>query len=111
MYKLKLKHHFDSAHRLKLDYSSKCENIHGHRWKVIVEIWKNSLDENGMIVDFSKLKQTIDELDHKMLNNIIDFNPTAENLSKYLHKKFAKLGLFDYLKVTIYESPEASISY
>ena len=111
MYKLKLKHHFDSAHRLKLNYDSKCEGIHGHRWEVIIEIWKNTLDDNGMIIDFSKLKGKIDELDHKMLNDMVKFNPTAENLSKYLHDEFMKLGVFERLKLTIYESPGASISY
>ena len=111
MYKLKLKHHFDSSHKLELDYKSPCQNTHGHRWEVIITITTYKLNKNGMVVDFKHLKEIVNELDHKCLNEELDFNPTAENISKYLYEKISKLGELYNVKVEIYESPEASITY
>jgi len=114
MYRLKLSHHFDAAHRLELSYKSKCQNLHGHRWVVNVEITAETLNKEGMIIDFSEIKKIIDELDHKNLNDILTFNPTAENIVIYLHEKIEAVGNFDIdsiLKVEVFESPNASISY
>lgn len=111
MYKLKLKHHFDSAHKLDLNYDSPCGGIHGHRWVVIVRIWARSLNENGMICDFKSIKALINQFDHKYLNDLIDLNTTAENMSKYLKDEINKLDSFDKVSVEIFESPEASITY
>jgi len=112
MYKLIYKHHFDSAHKLKLDYQSPCQGLHGHRWEVVVEIEAPELDENGMIIDFSKIKELIDRLDHKNLNDILPFNPTAENIAKFLEGQISFLmGDLEKVRVTIFESPNASITY
>lgn len=108
MYKLKLKHHFDACHNL-LNYKGACSNLHGHRWVVEIELKTKELKDD-MVVDFKELKKAIDEFDHAYLNEKVDFNPTAENLSKYLHTLILKqTGLFP--KITIWESPEASITY
>ena len=111
MYTLKLNYHFDAAHRLMLNYESACTNIHGHRWDVLIEIKSTKLNANGILIDFKQLKEIVNELDHKMLNEILDFNPTAENISKYLHNKILKLNPQSKVKITIWESPEASITY
>lgn len=108
MYILKLKHHFDACHNLK-HYVGACSNLHGHRWDVEVTIKVSSLTDD-MVVDFKTLKGIINELDHNYLNNLLDFNPTAENISKYLSDKIKEeTGLKN--SVTLWESPEASITY
>lgn len=73
------------AHRLKLNYESKCQRLHGHNAIVTVYCKAESLDENGMVVDFTHIKQRISEqLDHVCVNDLFDFNPTAENLARWI---------------------------
>jgi len=73
------------AHNLKLDYNSKCENIHGHNWIVVVHCKAKELNRNGMVEDFTSVKKLIhDKLDHRYINDIVDFNPTAENIAKWI---------------------------
>lgn len=115
MYTLKLNHTFSSAHQLTHAYDNKCNNsIHGHNWKVLVEIETNALVD-GMVIDFTKLKEIIDKLDHKNLNEILDFEPTAENLVKYLYNQIDNLEKSAYrawkVKITLWEADKASITY
>ena len=73
------------AHRLNLSYRSKCENLHGHNWKITVYCRSKELNRDGMVVDFSHLKDIIKErLDHRYINDIVDFNPTAENIARWI---------------------------
>ncbi len=73
------------AHSLKLNYESKCENLHGHNWVITVFCRSENLDKNGMVVDFTFIKKYIsDYFDHKNLNEIFSFNPTAENIAKWI---------------------------
>lgn len=73
------------AHRLDLPYESKCTNLHGHNWIVTVYCKSTELNDNGMVIDFKHIKRLIsDALDHKCLNDIFDFNPTAENIAKWI---------------------------
>lgn len=78
------------AHRLSLDYESKCRGLHGHNWKITVHCKSQELDQNGMVIDFSKIKAVVEEIDHAYLNDIVDFNPTAENIAKWLCDRIPK---------------------
>ena len=73
------------AHYLKLNYESKCSNLHGHNWIVIVYCKTEELDSNGMVIDFKHIKEKIDnKLDHQYLNEVVNFNPTAENMARWI---------------------------
>lgn len=85
MYRLTKRMEIAGAHMLKLDYESKCRNLHGHNWIVTVYCEAEELDRNGMICDFTLIKKEIgDKLDHKFLNDVVDFNPTAENMARWI---------------------------
>lgn len=136
MYYLKTEQNFDSAHFLH-GYKGKCANIHGHRWRVVATIkskqLKNDLQTNGMIVDFSDLKNDLkilcDNLDHSLIiekGSLCDslynalvaenfkiitlpFRPTAENLAKYFYQNLAKK--YDIDSIDVYETPNNCASY
>ena len=80
----------DSAHKLP-NYKGKCSNLHGHTWKIVVAIETDTLDENDFVVDFTKVKAIVSELDHQNLNDYVE-NPTAENLAYYFANKIRELG-------------------
>lgn len=72
------------AHRLNLSYESKCQNLHGHNWVVTLYCAAKELNKDGMVCDFKHIKEKIHgRLDHGNLNEILDFNPTAENIAKW----------------------------
>lgn len=136
MYYLKTEASFDAAHFLK-DYVGKCHNLHGHRWRVIVEVKSNSLQTNGqlrgMVVDFGDVKKMVkdlvDEFDHTFIYEDgslkektisclleegftlrkVDFRPTAENFSKYFYDELIKK--IDVYSVTVYETPNNGARY
>lgn len=85
MYRIKKRLEISAAHYLKLNYQSKCTSLHGHNWVIDIYMQSDSLNECGMIMDFSEIKRRISEpLDHKVLNEVVDFNPTAENLARFI---------------------------
>lgn len=85
MYYISKRIEISGSHRLELDYPSKCQNLHGHNWIVTVYCKARELDANGMVYDFTHLKMRITEkLDHQNLNDIFDFNPTAENIAHWI---------------------------
>ena len=85
MYYIQKSFEISASHRLDLDYESKCTSIHGHNCLITVFCKSETLNHNGMVVDFSYIKQNItNKLDHKNLNEVVDFNPTAENLAFWI---------------------------
>lgn len=85
MYRVKKTLEISGAHRLNLDYESKCSNLHGHNWIIEIYMQSKELDGNGMVLDFTHIKNAIHGgLDHAYLNDIFEFNPTAENIAKWI---------------------------
>ena len=108
MYYVKKRLEISAAHNLKLDYESKCENLHGHNWIIEIYCKSEELDKNGMVLDFTVIKKRIKEkLDHKYLNEIFDFNPTAENIAKWICHE---LSPFCY-RVEVTESEDNTAIY
>ena len=85
MFIVKKRMEIAGAHRLNLNYQSKCANLHGHNWIVTVWCKSQTLDASGMVIDFTHIKREVqDKLDHKFLNDVVPFNPTAENIAKWV---------------------------
>lgn len=111
MFTLKLRHHFAAAHQLVNAYSKECNDFkHGHNWVVLVEIKTNTLI-NNMVVDFKKVKQVINQLDHKDLNTILQFETTAENIAQFLHTQISNIRDNIQVTVEIFEAENNSIIY
>lgn len=73
------------CHHLNLSYESKCENLHGHNWIVTVFCKAENLNSDGMVIDFKHVKNKIHGfLDHGNFNELLRFNPTAENIAKWI---------------------------
>lgn len=131
MFILKAEADFDAAHFLK-GYDGKCANIHGHRWRVIMEVFSESLQSEGscegMVVDFgvikSDLKKTVDLYDHVLIYQkntlkpltlkalevegfrlqVVDFRPTAEAFAYHFYQMLSRND-YKVKRVTVYETP------
>ena len=108
MFEIAVEQGFASAHALR-NYKGRCENIHGHNWKVQVVIEGEKLDDTGLLVDFLDVKhlmsEIIDGIDHQFLNEIPPFdviNPSAENIAEFFCKKMIS-GLTSSVPVRIRE--------
>lgn len=117
MYKLKVIDSFSAAHNLR-NYKGKCEELHGHNYKVEVVLGGLELDEDGLLIDFkdikTSLKKILETLDHKYLNEVtifVDTNPTSENLAKYIYNEMKKLWHEGIDSVTVWETENSAASY
>lgn len=92
MYEVRVEADFAAAHFLR-DYHGKCENLHGHNYKVYAHVRGSNLDEGGMLLDFTQIKKTLrnvcELLDHKNLNDFdfFDQNPSAERIATFIAGK------------------------
>lgn len=137
MYGLKTESSFDAAHFLT-DYHGKCENLHGHRWRVVAYLEQAELQTEGthkdMVIDFAEFKHALrdltEELDHSFVVeegslmpetleclhkegftlSMMPFRTTAENLARYFFNKLADKG-FPVSQVDVYETPNNCAIY
>jgi len=133
MFEIKVSGEFSAAHNLR-GYKGKCEELHGHNWKVEVALRQEGLDKCGMVLDFKylklKLNKVLEKLDHRYLNNIACFkkinpvrkkgakkrklsngvNPTSENIAKYIYERLSS-GVLGLRSVTVWESDDSSATY
>jgi len=85
MYLIETRFEVAASQQLELSYPSPCQNLHGHNWIITVFCRLEELDENGMVIDFKKIKDVVhSRMDHVCLNDVFDFNPTAENIAKHI---------------------------
>lgn len=122
MYLLTIEDHFASAHQLR-GYRGKCENIHGHNWKVVLNVQGEKLNEIGLLIDFNDLKTVLKRitnlLDHKNLNEVEPFNiinPSSENIAEYIALEAQKEILeinpdLNVESVTVWESDTSRCTY
>lgn len=123
MFEVTVEAHFSSGHYLR-EYQGKCENPHGHNYRVLVTLAGKQLESNGLLLDFKILKDilkpVVNYLDHQMINDLEPFttlNPSAENLAKYFfdqtnEKLHAVTG--DRVRVkssTIFETDTSQATY
>lgn len=86
MYYVTKRLEISACHSLTLDYESKCSRRHGHNWIITIHCRAKKLDNNGMVADFTHIKQRImAALDHADLNEVLPFNPTAENIAHWIY--------------------------
>ena len=119
MYTLSVSQYISAAHQLN-DYDGPCSRIHGHNWKVQIDVRAHSLDNTGIAVDFNDLEkwlwQIIGPLDHQLINTVPPFdrlNPTAENLVQYIFtemKKRLPSGV-TLVRVSAWETDSCMVSY
>jgi len=120
MYTITVSSHFSGAHRLR-HLHGKCEELHGHNWKIEVSVAARQLNKEGIVIDFQLLKKKVEKilksLDHTFLNDLPYFSgrePSSENIAKYIFDRL-KAELKGYpavlKEVTAWESETSSATY
>jgi 6-pyruvoyltetrahydropterin/6-carboxytetrahydropterin synthase len=120
MFEVSVEHVFSAGHSLR-NYKGKCENIHGHNYRVRVTVEGEKLDHTGLLLDFTDMRAAIkalaDRLDHQFLNDLPPFdqiNPSAENIAKYfsdgLQSRIQPQGVH-VQAVTVWETDAASATF
>ena len=122
MFEIAVEETFAAGHALR-NYKGKCENVHGHNYKVRVVVTGEQLDQTGLVYDFVEMKKRMGEviggLDHKFLNDLEPFttvNPSAENIAKYFYDELsrrlaASANGARLREVTVFESDTTSATY
>ncbi len=120
MYDIFVKTHFSSGHHLR-DYPGDCEFPHGHNWHVTVTVRAAELDEIGMGIDFKvlkkKVKEIIDQLDHKNLNELPAFtriNPSSEHIARHIFDQLQPELTHDRYRlhsVSVFETDTSGLTY
>ncbi len=123
MFELTVEREFASGHYLR-NYKGKCENPHGHNYKVRITLAGSELDQAGLLLDFTLLKQVmrpiIERLDHAMLNEIepfIELNPSAENIARFFYDETSRqvaemtAGRVRVKECTIWETDSTTATY
>jgi 6-pyruvoyltetrahydropterin/6-carboxytetrahydropterin synthase len=123
MFEVTVEDSFAAGHYLR-NYKGKCENPHGHNYKIRVTLAGKELDKAGLLLDFKDLREVmrhvIDRLDHQMINDIAPFtelNPSAENLAKYFYEesngRLRQLtnGRVQVKDVTVFETDSTTAKY
>ncbi len=121
MYRLKVSDYFSSAHYLR-NYQGKCENMHGHNWRVELTVEGERLNESELLIDFKDLKailkEILNELDHRLINDHPYFrvrNPSSENIARFIFERAkSKLSGFEGIavkEVAVYETDRACAIY
>lgn len=89
MYYVSKKIEISACHHLVLSYESKCSKLHGHNWIIQIFCKAKELNQDGMVIDFTLIKEKIHGyLDHGNLNELLPFNPTAENIARWIVEQF-----------------------
>jgi 6-pyruvoyltetrahydropterin/6-carboxytetrahydropterin synthase len=120
LYELKIVTHMAAAHQLR-EYEGRCENLHGHNWKIEVCVTGKKLAENGLLIDFKLVKgataRLLEELDHTFLNDLEPFksvNPSSENIARHIYQSLSRELNNQNVKVsevTAWESDTACATY
>ena len=118
MYEVSVRQHFDAAHYLR-GYQGKCENIHGHRFQVVVSLKATRTDDIGLAYDFTELKRHLREItsrfDHTCLNEISPFdriNPSSENIASTIYGELRdRIQGVAISRIQVWESPDSHITY
>jgi 6-pyruvoyltetrahydropterin/6-carboxytetrahydropterin synthase len=120
MYQIVVEQHFEAAHFLR-GYKGKCENLHGHRYSVVVKLQASKLNDIGLAYDFTDVKRNLGGIlsryDHASLNDIPPFdkiNPSAENIAATIYQELkTKLTVepINIAAVEVWENPQQGIVY
>lgn len=121
MFEVAVEQTFAAGHALR-GYRGKCENVHGHNYRVRVTMEGESLDSTGLLVDFAEIKRlmraTVDYLDHRFINDLPPFdtiNPSAENMARYFYdevdKGLAAGGAARIKQVQVWETDTSMATY
>jgi len=118
VYRVNVRRHFESAHALR-GYQGKCENVHGHRYQVVVCLEAEQLNDLGLAIDFCEVKSALDAIleryDHHHLNTVPPFdqiNPSAENIARVIYDALVdELEGVSLREVEVWESPDTWATY